>query len=243
MCRYISDSAEIGGGCTFGENLVIERNVHIADNAWLGHNVVIHEGTRIGRNVHIDDGSVLGRVPRSGVSSYRKASQELTPFEMGDDCTVGANAVLYRGVRIGNQVLIGDLASIREINVIGDRSIIGRQVTIEPNTKIGNHVMIHDGTHITGDAIIEDDVFMGNEVSTTNDNKMARVKVEYRGCHIRKRSRIGSNATILPGITIGEDCVVAAGSVVTKDVPDHKVVMGVPARIVGNVPSEEIAAH
>lgn len=240
MSQYIADSARIGNDSILGENVVILENVQVGDNVYIGHNVVIHEGTKIGNNVYIDDGSILGRVPRSGASSYRKASQELPPLEVGDDCVVGANAILYRGTRIGNQVLIGDLASVRERNIVGNRSIVGRLVMVEPNTKIGEHVMIQTGTHITGDAVIEDDVYMGSEISTANDNNMARGTGEYKGPHIKKRARIGSNATLLPGIVIGEDSIVAAGSVVTRDVPPYKVVMGVPAKVVKDAPREEV---
>lgn len=240
MSQYVAGSAQISEGCSLGKNIVIEDNVQIGINAHIGHNVVIHEGTKVGANVHIEDGSILGRVPRSGASSYRKASQQLPPLEVGDDCVIGANAILYRGTRIGNQVLIGDLVSVRERNIVGNRSIVGRLVMVEPNTKIGEHVMIQTGTHITGDAVIEDDVYMGDEVSTTNDNKMGRGAGEYKGPHIKKRARIGSNATLLPGVVIGEDSIVAAGSVVTKDVPPYKVVMGVPARVVKDVPRKEV---
>ena len=83
MSQYISDSAVIGNDSFLGENVVILENVQIGDKVYIGHNVVVHEGTKIGKNVHIEDGSILGRVPRSGASSYRKASQELPPLEEG----------------------------------------------------------------------------------------------------------------------------------------------------------------
>jgi len=240
MGQYIADSAALGNNSVLGKNIVIMENVRVGDNAYIGHNVVIHEGTKIGKNVHIEDGATLGRVPRSGASSYRKAREELPGLEVGDDCVIGTNAILYRGTVVGSQVLIGDLASIRERNVVGNRSIVGRLVMVEPNTKIGDHVIIQTGTHITGDAVIEDDVFMGDEISTTNDNSMGRGAGEYKGPHIKKRARIGSNATLLPGVVIGEGSIVAAGSVVTKDVPPYKVVMGVPARAVKDVSKEEV---
>ena len=240
MGQYIAESAKIGNSSVLRENVVMEENVQVGNNVYIGYNVVIHEGTKIGNNVHIEDGSVLGRVPRSGASSRRKASQDLPPLEIRSDCVIGTNVILYRGTRIGSKVLIGDLASVREQNIIGNRSVIGRLVMVEPNTKIGNHVIIQTGTHITGDAVIENDVFMGDEISTTNDNNMGRGRRERKGPHIKKWARIGSNATLLPGIVIGEEAVVAAGSVVTKDVPPYKVVMGVPARVVKDIRREEI---
>jgi acetyltransferase-like isoleucine patch superfamily enzyme len=241
MDQYIAGSAKIGGDSVLGKGVVIMENVQIGDNVYIGHNVVIHEGTRIGKDVHIEDGSVLGRVPRSGASSYRKGTEELPRLEVGDDCVIGTNAILYRGTVVGNQVLVGDLASIRERNIVGNRSIVGRLVMVEPNTKIGDHVMIQTGTHITGDAVIEDDVFMGDEISTANDNNMGRDVGEYKGPHIKRRARIGSNATLLPGVVIGEGSIVGAGSVVTKDVPPYKVVMGVPAKVVKDAPRGEVA--
>jgi len=219
-------------GYKVGQNVVIEENVKIGQGTYLGHNVVVHSGTKIGNNVWVDDGSILGRIPRSGLSSKRKAKQNLPPLEIGDECVIGVNAILYQGTKIGNQVLVGDLASIREKNVIGDRSIIGRLVMVEQNTKIGNRVVIQTGSHITGDMTIEDDVFLGDEVSTANDNKMGKGDHFYIGPCIKRGARIGSNATLLPGVVIGQDAVVGAGSVVTKDVPPQAKVMGTRARVV-----------
>lgn len=232
---YINPSASIGVNCNIGCNVIILENVVIKDSVYIGHNVVIHEGTVIGANTYIDDGSVLGRKPKSGVSASRKASQVMSPLRLGDGCIVGVNAIIYRGTVIGDQCMVGDMASIRENNTIGQKSIIGRLVMMEPNTKIGNNVKIQTGSHITGDAVIEDDVFFGDEVSTTNDNHMGPSHEACKGPYVKRGARIGSNATLLPGITIGQEAVIAAGSVVTRDVPDKKVVMGVPARVVKDI--------
>jgi len=240
VSNFIADTAAIGKDCTLGHNVVILDNVQIGDNVYIGHNVVIHESTKVGNNVYVDDGSILGRMPRSGASSRRKVHKELAPLEIGDDSIISVNAVLYRGTKIGKQVMVGDLASVREQNEIGDRSIIGRLVMVEPRTKIGVGVIVQTGTHITGDAVIEDDVFFGDEVSTSNDNAMRRGTGIYKGPHIKRGARIGSNATLLPGVIIGEEAVVAAGALVSRDVPDRKIVMGVPAKIVRDVPQNEL---
>ncbi|PQP85688.1 hypothetical protein CPT76_34390 [Paenibacillus sp. AR247] len=78
--------------------------------------------------------------------------------------------------------------------------------------------------------IIEDNVFIGPEVSTSNDKYMEPTKVPLKGPHIKKGARIGNNATLLPGIVIGENAVIGAGAVVTKDVTDGKTVKGVAAK-------------
>ena len=237
----IAKTAKIGKDCVLGHNVVILDNVQIGDNAYIGHNVVIYEGTRIGNNAYIDDGSILGRMPRSGALSRNKPANELPPLEIGDDCLISAHVILYRGTKIGNKVMIGDLVSIREQNLIGDETIIGRLVSMEPRTVIGRRVRTAAVTHLTSDMIIEDDAFIGSHISTTNDNKMGRgVPGAYKGPHIKRGARIGSNSTLLPGVVIGEEAVVAAGAVVTHDVPDRKVVMGVPARVVRDVPEDEL---
>jgi len=236
----IAKTAKIGKDCILGHNVVILDNVQIGDNAYLGHNVIIHEGTKIGNNVYIDDGSILGRKPRSGSSARRKVKEAMPPLEVGDDCVISAQVILYAGTKIGNQVMVGDLASIRENNLIGNKVIVGRLVMVEPRTKVADNVTIQTGTHITGDAVIEDNVFFGDEVSTTNDNSMGRGRGIYKGPHIKRGARIGSNSTLLPGVVIGEEAIVAAAAVVTHDVPDRKVVMGTPARVVRDVTENEL---
>lgn len=225
----IHPKALIGEGCILAQDVVMLDSVSIGDGAWVGPNVVIYEGTVIGKNASIEAGVVLGRVPRSGLSSMRKVSQQ-PPLEIGQGCIIGVHAVLYRGTKLGNDILVGDLASIREQVIVGDNSIIGRLVMIEPNTNIGIHVTIQTGTIIGGDAVIEDNVFIGLKTCTTNDNSMGRGKGEYKGPHIKKGARIGSNATLLPGVVIGEDAIVAAGSIVTRDVAPRAEVRGMRAR-------------
>jgi acetyltransferase-like isoleucine patch superfamily enzyme len=238
---YIAETARIGQGYTLGHNVVILDDAQIGDNVYIGHNVVIHEGTRVGSGSFIDDGSILGRVPRSGALSRKKATKELPPLEIGKDCVISAHVILYRGTKIGNEVMVGDLVSIREENIIGDKTIIARLLSTEPRVIVGKRVRTAAVTHLTSDMVIEDDAFIGSHISTTNDNKMGRgVAGKYKGPHIKRGARIGSNSTLLPGVVIGEEAVVAAGAVVTRDVPARKVVMGTPARIVREVPQDEL---
>lgn len=243
MGNYIAQTARIRKNCTLGHNVVILDNVQIGSNVYIGHNVVIHTGTRIGDGSFIDDGSILGRMPRSGALSRSKASKDLPPLEIGNHCVISAHVILYRGTKIGNEVMIGDLVSIREHNIIGDKTIIARLISMEPRTVIGKRVRTAAVTHLTSDMIIEDDAFIGSHISTTNDNQMGRgVAGVYKGPHIKRGARVGSNSTLLPGVVIGEEAVVAAGAVVTRDVPDRKVVIGVPAKVVRDVPEDELLA-
>ncbi|MDD3151244.1 MAG: DapH/DapD/GlmU-related protein [Candidatus Gastranaerophilales bacterium] len=233
---YIAPSAKIGENCAVGRNAVIMDDVVIGDNVCIGCNVVLHKGVALGKGSFVDDNSVLGRTPRAGALSKAKKAQDLPPLKIGADCVISACAIIYQGTEIGDRVMIGDLVSIREENIIGDESIIGRMVTMEPRTVIGKRVRTAAVTHLTSDMIIEDDVFVGSHISTTNDNTMGQSKGgAYKGPRFKKGSRIGSNSTFLPGVVVGEKAVVAAGSVVTKDVPQGKLAMGVPARIIRDV--------
>ena len=98
--------------------------------------------------------------------------------------------------------------------------------------KIGKRCKLETESYITALSEIEDGCFIAPEVTFTNDNFLGRTKERFKfhkGVTVKRGGRIGANVTVLPGITIGADALVAAGSVVTRDVPDKKLVMGSPA--------------
>ena len=99
--------------------------------------------------------------------------------------------------------------------------------------------MIQSNVYIPTNSVIDEQVFLGPNVVLTNDRRMNRGECKLEGATIKKGARIGANATILPGIIIGYDTVVGAGSVVTRDVPDNEIVVGVPANSIGKVPDHE----
>ncbi|MFH1884625.1 MAG: acyltransferase [Planctomycetota bacterium] len=209
----------------------------------------IAEDTIIGTNVTIFPGAVLGRPAISTKAQVRQTNDEsLPPLIIGDNCVIGANVVLYRGTSIGNNCLLGDTACIREKVTIGDSSIIAMGVTINYDTSIGSRVKIMDNSHITGNMIVEDDVFISDLVASANDNSMGRevahnVPIELRkrgGPIIRRHATIGQGACILPGIEIGENSIIGANAVVTKSIPKHVLVMGIPARVIRNLREDEI---
>jgi acetyltransferase-like isoleucine patch superfamily enzyme len=140
-------------------------------------------------------------------------------------------------------VLVADGAAVRERVAIGDRTIVGRGATIENDCTIGRFVKIETGAYITAYSVLENRVFIAPMVSTSNDRFIGRTEERFKhfkGVTVRRGGRVGVGAVLLPGITIGPDGVVAAGSVVSRDVPAGKLVMGCPARVVRDVAEAEL---
>jgi len=243
MTDHISPSAKIGKGTVHGAFCVIEDDVSIGSGCQIGHHVVIHAGSVIGSNVRVDDGTVIGKQPMRAANSAVTKEQELPSANIGDNCIIGTNVVIYAGSVIGNKVLVADLSTVRENVSIGDFTIVGRCVAIENYCKIGSYCKLETNVYITAYSEIEDRVFVAPCVATSNDNFVGRTKERFKhfkGVTVRKGGRIGVNATILPGKTIGEDTLVAAGALVTSDTPPRKIVAGVPAKVFRDVPPEQL---
>jgi UDP-2-acetamido-3-amino-2,3-dideoxy-glucuronate N-acetyltransferase len=219
----------------------IGKNVQIGEGAVLGTNVVIHDDTVIGKNVRIDDNAVIGKLPMKAARSAVTKDEQLAPTVIGDDCMIGACTVIYRGATIGTKVLIADQASVREHVTIGDETILGRAACVENYCTVGKRCKIQTNAYITAHSTLGDDVFISPGVLTSNDNYMARGKERFKhfkGVTVERGGRIGVGAIILPGKVIGEEAMVAAGSLVTKDVPARTIVLGSPAKVWKEVPAE-----
>lgn len=241
--NFVSEKSIIGNNVNIGHFSVIEDEVSIGDNCIIGNNVVIHKGTNIGSNVRIDDNTVIGKNPMRAVNSIFKDEKALPPAKISNGCLIGAGVIIYCGCEIGENTLVADLSTIRENVVIGNKTIIGRGVAIENFCKVGSSCKIETNVYLTAYSEVEDNVFMAPGVVTSNDNFAGRTKERFnhfKGVTIKKGGRIGAQATILPGKVINEDGFVAAGSVVTKDVESAKVVLGNPARVIKDVPEEQL---
>ncbi len=239
----IAKSATLGSGTTIGEFCVIEENVRIGTGCVIGHQVIIHDGTIVGDNVRIDDGTVIGKRPMRAANSAVTSDKEVPAAQISSNCIIGTHVVIYRGCEIGNRVLVADLSTIRENVTIGDFTIVGRGVAIENFCKIGKYVKLETNVYITAYSELEDRVFVAPCVATSNDNYIGRSEerfAHFKGVTIKRGGRVGVNATVLPGITIEQDTLVAAGALVTKDTPAGKIVAGVPAKVFRDVPEDQL---
>lgn len=226
-----------------GANFFIGNDVKIGKNCVFGNNVVIHEGTVIGDCVRIDDNSVIGKQKLKSPNSAMANDEALLPAVIGNGVLIGAGVVIYAGAEIGDKVLVADQAAVQFGVKIGEMTIIGRGVLVESKCSIGMKCKIESNAYITAMSVIEDYCFIAPCVATSNDNYAGRSKDRFKyfkGVNVKKGGRIGVHATILPGITIGEDAMVAAGALVTKDVPPGKIYAGVPAKEFGNVPVDQL---
>jgi acetyltransferase-like isoleucine patch superfamily enzyme len=140
-------------------------------------------------------------------------------------------------------VIVGDQACIRERVELGDDVVVGRGSLVENDTTIGAMTKIQADAYITAYSTLEEHVFVAPCVVTTNDNWMGRTEARFgnvKGPTIRRGARIGGGAILCPAVEIGEEAFVGAGAVVTKDVAARVVVVGSPARVLRDVPDEEL---
>lgn len=229
----ISESAKIHPSAKIGANVFIDGPVDIAAGVIIHPNVVIYEGVTIGENTEVFPGAFIGKEPKGAGATARQPVFE-KKITIGNNCSIGPNSVIFYDVKIGNNTLLGDGASIREKCIIGSYCILSRYVTVNYNTKIGDRTKIMDCTHITGNAIVGNDVFISLLVGTTNDNVVRAGYDEEKiiGPTIGDGAVIGVGVSLLPAVSIGSNATVGAGSVVTKDVAKNTLAIGIPARTI-----------
>ena len=184
-------------------------------------------------NVHLDAGATIGEFCIIGEPPQGRESGELETH-IGAEATIRSHTVIYAGNRIGAHFQTGHGVLVREANEIGDHVSIGSHSMVEHHVKIGSGVRLHSNVFVPEFTVLEDECWLGPNVVVTNARypRSRHVKEQLQGATIKRRAKIGANATLLPGVTIGENALVGAGAVVVDDVPDNAVVVGNPARII-----------
>jgi len=217
IMRFISSKARVKGFFE-GENIVLGPST-IGVNSLIGRNVI------------------LGYPKRKSISTFSFSRDfSIERFDkislgvrIGRNCIIRSGTIIYEAVSIGNWVETGHNVLIREGSVIGDRSRIGSSTQLDGTVKIGRNVSVQSNVYLPHLTVIGDDVFLAPNVVFTNDPYPQSRRLI--GVVVEKGAVVGANACIVARVKIGEGSVVGAGSVVTKDVPPNKVVVGALTRV------------
>lgn len=215
------------------QNYISERAVIHPTVRFEGSNLVLGE-SQIGEQTYIGLSTIIGYPSKKSLSN--KIPDDISNLDslskgarIGSMCFIRSGSVIYEEVFIGRKLVTGHNVLIREGSRIGDNCLIGTGSMLDGSVQIGNNVKIQSGVYLPHGTIVGENVFIGPYACVTND----RYPVSKRllPVIIGNDCIVGANSTIIAGVRVGDNSVIAAGSVVTKDVPPNVVVIGVPARI------------
>ncbi len=205
-------------------------------NSYIHRSAKLYGSSSVGDNAVILENVILGYPQHGILMDITKSGNEIDDYDfigstIGSDSFIRPGTTIFSNVRAGNNFRTGHNAMIRENTTIGDNVLIGTNVIIDGNVSIGNNVSIQGNVYIPTHVTIEDNVFIGPCAVLANDRYPIRGEYKPEGPILRKGASIGANATLIPGVEIGEGAMVAAGALVTKDVPEWKLAIGCPAKI------------
>lgn len=158
--------------------------------------------------------------------------------EDATDYYVHESALVDDGALIGSGCKIWHYSHVMSEAVLGENVILGQNVFVAKGSSLGNNVKVQNNVSVYAGVVIEDDVFCGPSMVFTNvinPRSFIERKSEFKTTLVKQGASIGANATIVCGCTLGRYCLVGAGTVVTKDVPDYGLVVGNPAKLIGHI--------
>ena len=184
--------------------------------------------SKIGDSCFIDSTALIGYPHGAELNLLKENSDKIEGCEIGNDSTIRPGTI-YSTAKVGNGTRTGHNFLIRENTIIGDGCLIGTNVVIDNDCNIGDNCSFQTGAYIPTGSKIGNRVFLGPNASLTNDKTPLRTEYNPEPITIEDDATIGSNATLMPGITVGKGAFVAGGAVVTKDVPAWTLAKGCPA--------------
>lgn len=209
----VSPSAKLGSNVTIGAHSIVYDNVVIGDDTFIGSHCTIGE-------------------PIVTIHSQRNAYVNPT-LHIGSKALIRSGSTLYAGSRIGESFECGHKVTIREEASIGRNVRIGTLSDIQGHCEIGNYVRFHSNVHIGHKSVVKDYVWIFPYVVLTNDPHPPSETLV--GVTVEEFAVIATMSVILPGVTIGQDALVGACSMVRKDVDPESVVVGNPAKPVASI--------
>ncbi|MFA0822223.1 MAG: DapH/DapD/GlmU-related protein [Methanomethylovorans sp.] len=207
-----------------GEKIRIHSSSKLYGKTTVGAGTVVMENVTLGYPEH----RILMEIINKGIEIE---DHDFPGTIIGKDSFIRAGTTIFSNVKTGDNFKTGHHAMIRENTTIGNSVLVGTNVIIDGNVRIGNNVSIQGNVYIPTHVTIEDNVFIGPCAVLANDKYPIRGEYVALGPILRKGASIGANATLVPGVEIGEGSMVAAGALVTKDVPPWKLAIGCPAKI------------
>jgi acetyltransferase-like isoleucine patch superfamily enzyme len=226
---------EIATGCSLGNYTTVDGGVHIAENCSVGgYSVLGHPSKR----------EVMGHDATAELDRIQDRLVQEATLVMGPNSVVRSHSVVYLHVRTGPRLVTGHNVMIREHTTIGARCIFGSYASSDGYTVIGDDVQVGQYAQLSQGARIGNGCFVGGH-TVFSDNRMAvrDPDLDLFGATLGDRVRIGLACVILPGVNIGDDSMVGAGSVVTGDIPPGVLAVGSPARVLRELSSEEIGSY
>lgn len=212
-CSKISPSARIGNNVKIGNNTVIYDNVIVGDNTVICNDCVIGEPTSL--YYHDTD-------------NYENA-----PTVIGSNSLIRSHSIIYAGCTFGTKFQCGHRVTIRENTITGTHCSIGTLCDIQGDVEFGNYVRLHSNVHIGKASIIGNFCWIYPYTVFTNDPTPPSDMCV--GPVIGDYSIISTHCLLLPGVRIGEHCLVGAYTMVTKDIPNYQVVLGAPGRVIKDI--------
>jgi acetyltransferase-like isoleucine patch superfamily enzyme len=212
-------------------NIFISPKAKIGKNVRVGDNSTIYDNVVIGDNTVISDHCVIGEPNNNYYSEYEKYENPLTVI--GKNSVIRSFTIIYAGCSFGKEFSTGHRVTIRENSIFGDNCRIGTISDIQGNCSFGNHCWLHSNVHIGQGSKIGNFVFIYPYVVFTNDpTPPSNLCVAPE---VGDFSQIAVFSTLLPGVKIGKHALIGAGSVVSRNIPDYKLAMGSPAKIIKDV--------
>ena len=225
-----------GNNVKIAQSAIIGKNVYLGDDVYIDHNCIIRDNVTIKKGSTIGANCIIGEYTADWFIDHNAEVGELI---IGDNSVIRSGSIIYSGSVIGNNFQTGHQVTIREKTVIGDNVSIGTLSDIQGNCTIGNYVRMHSNVHIGQLSIVDSFVWIYPYVVLTNDPTPPSDK--FIGVRVHPFAVIATGSVILPGIEIGQDSLVAAGAIVTKNVNDYAVVVGNPGKQISDV--RKIKSH
>jgi acetyltransferase-like isoleucine patch superfamily enzyme len=208
--------------------------------------VFVHETARVygrcsfGVNCRILEHVILGYPSRVLLERHVRGELEESEYRgvvLGDNALLRPNTTVYDDVTVGDDFQCGHNVLIREATRIGEHVLLGTNTVVDGGCTLGSHVSVQSNVYIPANTVIGDYVFIGPCAVLTNDRYPIRKDYPLRGPILEKGVSVGANSTILPDVRVGEGAMVAAGALVTRDVPPWSLAIGVPA-VIRELPEE-----